>query len=185
MNEEVRKKISTYRRSLEDTKVSTAVYSFLFVVAFIIYGILGAYPLSKVLVRKYNTIKDLRELNGKLDEKNNYLLRMQTQLLSANPYLQGLEKIITPKPAIQNYMVQLVEAAAKSGFKQRSMIIQSMQNGQAALRVSFQGSPEQLGKLIDSIEKMERLSTVDALNYMVREDTANVEISVRIYYLNI
>lgn len=183
MNEAIRNKISSYRREVEDQRVNSSIYSLILVVTVLVYGFFGIIPLYRVLVHKYSTYRELTALNKKLMDKKESIDAVKAKLAEAAFYIEELDKVVSPDTAIEDYMVALVNNAATTGFKQRSLVLQGEADSEINLRVNFQGSETQLTALIESLENMQRLTIIDSFNYSQREDTANVELALHVFYL--
>ncbi len=183
MNENVRNKINRYRRELQDEKVNTTLYSFVFILTIVGFGLFGIIPVYRVAVEKYNTLKELNELNKNLAAKRDGINELSIKLNDAKYHISELKKVVTPTPEIENYMISLVGVASKNGFKQKSLAIQGKKDSVVSLSVSLQGPVTQMHSFLGDVENLSRLSVVKGFNYSNRENSANLNMSIDVFYL--
>ena len=183
MNERFSRQVNTYRRSLEDKKIYTTLYAVLLVFALVVYGLLGIVPLVQVTRRKLTTLADLKTLNRNLEMKRDSLSDVKDKIDLARAYIYGLDEAVPVQPTVETYMVGLVGSAATTGFKQRSLYVQTFDDESLELSATFQGSALQLASMLQALEAAERLTVLERFNYTLREETANLDMVLKIYYL--
>lgn len=184
MNDRLKKQLYTYKRSLEDKKVYTSLYVLLLFITIFVYGMFGLFSLYKVTREKINTINNLKNLNSRLSYKVDDMLAMRDTLQQVRYYTQNLERAITTSAKLEDYIVSLSNAAGGAGFSQKNLYKQAAKGGEIDLLVRFQGSSNQLLPLIKAVENLHRLTKITGINYNIREDTAMVELRLKIYYLD-
>lgn len=183
MNDRLKKQLYTYKRRLEDKKIYTGVYTIILFLSIIIYGLFGLLPFYKVTREKMQTINNLKDLNSKLSLKVDDMIAMRDTLEKVKFYTQNLEGAITTSPKLEDYLVDLVTAAGGKGFSQKSFYKQGQKDGVTNLAVRFQGSSGQLLPFIKSVENIHRLTKITGINYNIREDIADVQLKLQIFYL--
>jgi Tfp pilus assembly protein PilO len=183
MNEQLRKQMSTYRRTLENRKIQSLIYSSLLLITIIVFDFAGVYSLYRISMQKYQTLTKLRKLVADLNQKSENTHLLKQKLDESKFYLDELEKAIPKTQRVEDYTAELVKVAASKGFKHRKMNIQHIEKEFVLLRAYFQGPSSQVGPLISAIESMERLASVQSFRYNVSGETAEMSMYIKIYYL--
>ncbi len=183
MNEQLRKQLNTYRRSLENKRMQVSIYSVLLIIILLGYGLAGTYLLYKVTRKRIQTISEISRLVTDLHIKKYDMEEMKQKLSRSKSYIEKVNTAIPKEVMMEDFMVDLVNVAARNGFKQNRMNRRSAEGNRLELNVTFQGSDAQVHSLIDSIESLDRLTAVENLNLRTIEETATVSLVLSIYYL--
>jgi len=183
MNEQMRKQLSTYKRNLENKRIQGLIFSFLLVFTIIVFDLIGVYSLVKVTGRRLQTLSDLNELNADLETKSKNIDTLKAKLNESKFYLSMLEVAVPKERKIENYMMDLVGAAAGNGIKQKKMQTKHLEDEYVELRASFQGPPFQIYPFIQSIEAIDRLSVVKEFTYSLEGATAHIQVTLKAFYL--
>jgi hypothetical protein len=183
MNEQLTKQLSTYKRTLENRKVQSTIYTILILVTIFLFDLYGIYTLIKVTKNRHTTLQKLDKLNNDLEYKRDRTDILKKKLEESQLYLDMLENVVPKKPLVENYMVDLVGIAAKHGFKQERLQKRRTVDNYVEVRVFLKGQRDQFVPFIQSLEKTDRLSVINRLYYSLEEETVNVELAIKIYYL--
>ncbi len=183
MNEKVTNQLNAYKRTLENKKLQSSIYSILLVTTMLFFDVFGLRSMLKITKRRYDTLQSLNQLVTDLEFKKDNIDMLKQKLDASQYYLNMLEETVPVSPTEEKYMVGLVQTAAKHGYKQNKLIIKENKNNFVELRGTFQGSPDQMEPFIESIENQDRLSVIQTFHYSIVEKTVNLEVVIRIYYL--
>lgn len=183
MNEQLTKQLGDYRRSLEDKKIQSTIYTFFILITIFFFDAYGVYSLLKITKNKHETLQKLEKLNTDLVYKKDQIDMLKDKLEESQFYLDMLEKVVPKEPLVEDYMVDLVGTAAKHGYKQEKLQRRNVKDNYLELRVFLKGQEDQFVPLMESLEKRDRLAVIDRAYYDVIEDTVNLELVVHIYYL--
>ena len=183
MNEKVTKHLGAYKRSVENKKFQSSAYSILLVFTILVFDIFGLQSMVDITVRRFDALKNLNQLVEDLSYKKDSTDLLKQKLKDSQYYLNILEEVVPLEPKVENYMVSLVQVAAKHGYKQSKLVKRDSRDDYVELRASFQGSPNQMGPFIRSLEAQDRLSVIKSFYYSIVENTVNLEVTVRIFYL--
>jgi len=183
MNEQMRKQLNTYKRNLENKRMQSIIFSFILVFIILTFDLIGIYSLVKITRRRLLTLSELNELNIKLETKSKNMDTLSAKLNESKFYLNMLEVAVPKDKKTEKYMIDLVDAAAGNGLKQKRMQTQNIDDEYIDLRANFQGPPFQIYPFIKSIEAIERLSVVRKFTFNLEGDTAHIQVSIRAFYL--
>ncbi len=183
MNEQMRKQLNTYRRNLENKRIQSIIFSFLLVFTILVFDLIGVYSLVNITRRRLLTLSELNELNESLEAKSKNIDTLKVKLNESRYYLNMLEVAVPKERKVEDYMVGLVNAAARNGLKQKRMQNLHTEDEYVDLRATFQGPPFQIHPFISSIEDIHRLSVVRKFTYSLEGDTAHMQIFLRAFYL--
>jgi len=183
MNEQMRKQLNTYRRNLENKRIQGYIYSSILVFTIIVFDFVGIHSLIKITRRRMRTYSELSKLTTNLEIKSRNIDFLKTKLNESRFYLNMLNVAVPKEKKVEMYMVDLVNAAARNGLKQNRMQRRTTTDEYVELRATFQGPIFQVHPFIESIESIDRLSVIHKFSYILDDETAHVEASIRIYYL--
>jgi len=184
MNEKINKQLNAYKRSLENKKIQSNAYSFLLVFTILFFDLFALQSMVDITVRRFDIHESLNNLVDDLVYKNDSTELLKQKLSDSQHYLAMLENAVPTDQRAEDYMVDLVQTAAKHGYKQDRLSRRDGIDNYAQLRASFQGSPDQMEPFIRSAEAQDRLSVINSINYSVVENTVNLELGIRIFYLD-
>ena len=179
----MRVQLSTYRRSLENKKVQNLIYSFALLYIILVLDVLGIYSLVRVTNRRLETYRNLSELNGDLKAKSGTIGQLKVKLDESKYYLSRLDVLVPKERMTEDYMIDMVDAAARNGLKQKGIKVTKTLDEYVEFRAIFQGPVFQIYPFIRSIESIDRLSSIREFDYSLDGETANLWASIRIYYL--
>jgi len=184
MNEKVTKQLGVYKRSLQNRKFQSNAYSILLVFTILFFDIFGLQSMIDITVRRFSTLKELNQLVVDLSYKEDSTSLLKRKLEDSQFYLSRLEEVVPLEANVEKYMVNLVQVAAKHGYRQNKLVKRDTKDNYVEMRASFQGSPNQMEPFIRSIEAQDRLLVIKSFYYSVVEDTVNLEVVIRIFYLD-
>lgn len=176
------KQINEYKRELENRKLRAKLFGMIIFIVITFYGILGCGPFVNVLQRKAQTIKELENLNSQLERKKGILQNLELDLPSYQESLSQLEVAVPQDTDLEEYLVILVNTAASSGYTHKAFIVTKVGEGEAVINVKLEGTKFFLYSLLAAIEDLDRLSEIQSVSYSFSEDTASVNLVIRIFY---
>lgn len=184
MNQQLTKQLNTYKRTLEDRKLQSSIHTILIIITILFFDAFGIYSMVKITKRRHATVQDLQKLNESLVYKKDQTELLKKKLKDSQVYLDMLEAAVPTNPQIEDYMVKLVQIAAKYGYKQDELVRRKMEDSYVKVRASFEGQREQMPNFIEAVESLDRLSTIEDMHYVIIEDTVKLELVVNIYFMD-
>lgn len=183
MNKKLRVQLNTYKRSLENRRVQSLIYSFFLVFILIVFDIIGLYSLYKITSRKLATYVDITKLNVDLNIKRIDSESLNSRLEESKLYLSRLDVAIPKEHQTEAFAVEIVEAAAKSGLKHRKFHRLTNTDEYVDVRITLQGPSSQIYPFIREVESMDRLTVVKSFDYVLDVDTAYLQVVIRVFYI--
>lgn len=184
MNQQLKKQLNAYKRTLEDRKLQSSIYTALIILTVLFFDAFGIYSMVKITKRRYQTTQQLQKLNDSLTYKKDQIDLLKKKLKDSQVYLDMLEKAVPTTPLVEDYMVSLVRTGAKYGYKQDELIRRRMEDNYVKLRASFEGQKTQMPNFVKAVESLDRLAVIEDLHYTIVEDTVKLELVIDIYFMN-
>ncbi|OGC45909.1 hypothetical protein A2V49_02550 [candidate division WWE3 bacterium RBG_19FT_COMBO_34_6] len=182
MNDEVAKKLNIYKRRLEEEKILISVYTIIFIFTVVIYGFFGIPSFFKAIKSKVESVDQLGALVNLLSQKKEKLIFLEGEIIKVNPHLEKMYSVITDSPKIEEYLLSSVEAASKSGFKQKKLDVESVADDSITILSAYEGNLNQLTELIKNIESINRLTKIEEFDFSYREGVTTVKMRMIIYF---
>ena len=183
MNEQLKKQLNTYKRSLENKRMQVSIHTLLLVVIVVFYGFVGTYLLIKVTRERLTAMSDLTRLVVDLTIKKGNIEEMKQKLAKTEFYIERVNLAVPKETMLEDFMIDLVNVASRNGFKQKRLYRRSFDENTLELNVTLQGANAQVPSLIEAIESMDRLVTIERFSLRTIEETATVSLVLSIYYL--
>lgn len=174
--------ISEYKRTLENRRLRLRLYTFLLFITFIFYGYFGLYRYYETLQQKKETIQTLEEMYSSALVKKGILTNFAYDINESEYAINSLKDSIPDVVNVEEFLVEVVRAAAKAGYRQRTFYVNARSDNSAVINISLQGVPSLLDSLLVELENMKRLNEVDSLTVSYKEGTAAVNLRLIIYY---
>jgi len=184
MNENVKKQLSSYKRSIENKQFQSSAYTIILIFTIIVFDIFGLQSLVDITVRRFDTLENMNKLIKDLEFKRDNTELLKQKLNDSKYYLNMLEESVPKERKVEKYMVSLVQVAAKHGYKQDKLVIRETRENYVEVRASFKGSTAQLEPFISAIEDQVRLLLVQSIHYSIVENTVDLQVVLRIFYLS-
>jgi len=171
-------------RRLRDAGFLLKVYSIWGILAFVVFGLMGIYPQTKVLRESINTYKEMAKINESLISKID-LINQEALKIEGNK--DGVEKLNKALPAdyeVQNYIVDLSFSVARTGYNLEGFTAEKStevdEGVKASATLNGKGS---VGELIKSIESLDRAAQVNGFTLEEQKDERNIECFLNLYIL--
>ncbi|HLD51561.1 hypothetical protein A3K34_04215 [candidate division WWE3 bacterium RIFOXYC1_FULL_40_10] len=185
MTYEPNAQIAEFKRTLQLTRVKTSIHSTLALAGFLIFIVYGAYPLIKVISEKQKLITQTQEISIQL-EKNLIELKKTSNIINnSEEFFKPFDNLMPSSPQLESYLHEIFIATSRSGFYIKNISageVVSERPGEVPILLQLNGIGE-LNVLVENIENLKRISTVNKLT--AREDygKTDVNLEVSIYFV--
>lgn len=153
-------------------------------IAVIFFGYFGIRPLSKVLVNKNNTVKEMIEINKNLESNIALLNEEGAKIESTGNNLNYLYTFMPVRPNIQDYLVEMLPEISKAGFTVKKYVPSfSSVEGEYPITVLFEGTGD-ITMLIEKIESLKRITRVESFKVLKNDNSDSIQVNANliIYY---
>jgi hypothetical protein len=181
--EQLEKQINTYKRMTDTESFQNYTYTIIIFFTLIAYILFGILPLTRTLLAKADTVKELETLNSKLYQKKEALSQLELDILESEKYLSSLVKAVERDTYVERFMVSYIDTISRSGFKQTSMNVNPGKENNVEIRSRVQGAASQFVPLIKGIEQMQRLVVIKGFSFNIKEADASANLNMEIFYL--
>jgi len=185
MTYEPNAQIAEFKRTLQLTRVKTSIHSTLALAGFLIFIVYGAYPLIKVISEKQKLIILALFYSIQL-EKNLIELKKTSNIINnSEEFFKPFDNLMPSSPQLESYLHEIFIATSRSGFYIKNISageVVSERPGEVPILLQLNGIGE-LNVLVENIENLKRISTVNKLT--AREDygKTDVNLEVSIYFV--
>lgn len=179
------KSVTNLNRSLGNSSFLLKVLTIWAVCTLLIVGFLGIYPQVKVLRKSAKTYKEMKEINQKLKNKIEDINKEYEKVEKNEKGIQFLDAYLPDDYGLQNYIVDLSLAAAKSGYLLTGLTVQGDSDLSADIlaEATFEGDGN-FGDLVKTVESLERISQVNELSFSnTSDEKKKVVLVINIYVL--
>ena len=157
--------------------------------AIIIVGFFGIRPLWSNISQKRATLKEMKEINKRLESNFLTLDKIGEDLLIAGGNLAYLYEYMPEEPSVHNYLVEFVNATSAVGYNlTRYSPFVSTSETEELGRVDITAKLKGMGDLVDlakNIEDLKRVTRIKEIKYneLKTSKDMQVEVKVEIYFI--
>ncbi len=177
---------NTYRTNVElYPKRQISMYLSFVVVTVILFGGFGIrINLKQISIAKEEKMR-LESINQSVLAKLEAYRIIEKDLEQIRIYIPALNEAMPLEPKPEVYLDEFVRSVGRQGYIVSSLRIEgvSYENGQVPIGVAIEGSPNNVGKLITTIESLKRLTTVQSLKLSLDEGDAAIKAVLIIHYI--
>ncbi len=173
-------------RMIADPSFAFRVYGIWAFMVVVFFGVLGVYPLYKVVIQKYQTMTDMKNVNLSLEKKINFLTTEQAAAEKYKSKIELLDNYLPDEINAQDYLVDLSLITSKAGFGLVGLnpAIGDQPSREHALLATLKGSGYiGLIDLVNNIESMGRTTQIDKLTYVFDRSIGKIDLDLTIYTL--
>ena len=185
MTYEPNAQIAEFKRTLQLTRVKTSIHSTLALAGFLIFIVYGAYPLIKVISEKQKLITQTQEISIQL-EKNLIELKKTSNIINnSEEFFKPFDNLMPSSPQLESYLHEIFIATSRSGFYIKNISageVVSERPGEVPILLQLNGIGE-LNVLVENIENLKRISTVNKLTSREDYGKTDVNLEVSIYFV--
>jgi Tfp pilus assembly protein PilO len=170
---------------LDEPKKALKFWMFLAFFDFVVFGFLGLQLSLSTYSEKKVQLKEIKDNIELLQNKKFVLVDTEANLNSVAAALPGLFLAIPDSPDFQNYLLQLITVAANNGFvisEFNSTI--SSDNTEGTLKLEISGNRDNISNIISEIEKFPRITSINSLDLDLKEPSAKMYITMKVYFSN-
>lgn len=183
MNKQLKNQLNTYKRTLENKRAQSFIYSFLLVFILVVLDIAGIYSLVRLTRRKLKTFSELSKITVDMEIKVKKFNELEEKLRDSKLYISELNKAIPKERQVDSFAVKEVELSARNGMKHKRLRRLNEEENYVDVRLTLQGASAQIHPFISDLESLDRLVVVKSFDYKQEEQTAYLEVEARLFYL--
>lgn len=163
MKEKINLVVNNIRRLLSNEEFSYRVYLILVVGTFIVVGLLGIIPSTKILISNITLASDINKNNKDLSSKLVSLKKIEGDLNIVGQNAYFLESYLPETFNIQNYLVDFVFASGEANLVVERVTPVKEDNGVVDLAVIMVGNGDVV-KLVNVLESLNRVTEVQSVS---------------------
>lgn len=153
------------KRNLKNSEFAARLFGLTALITVVVYGFFGIRPLWKVIVQKQKLLEQIRDVTIDLDRNVLHLKSVQNDLYTYSDSLVYLEKYMPKQFNVQNYMLDFVDTASKSGFIVKSFRPEIQEDSaEINLNIALTGDGD-MKDFVYKIEEMKRTSQIKSIKY--------------------
>jgi len=171
-------------RRLRDASFLLRIYSFWAVFAFIVFGLIGIYPQIKVLRDSIRTYNEMKEINKSLFSKINLINQEALKIENSKDGVEKLNKALPADYEVQNYIVDLSFAVAKTGYGLEGFTAGTPTEADKGVLASAELKGKgKVGELIKAIESLDRAAQVNGFKLSEQDNERSIDCFLNLYIL--
>ena len=181
MSAEFGKTSGNIKRKVEELSNSSIFYGIWAMVVMVAFLFFGIRPLQAAIREKFKLLGEMRDVNTALSTKVYNLEKVREDLDYSRSFISYFDASMPGSAELQNYMLDFVNAASRSGYILKS--IYPMVGG-FGLSLSIESTLEGNGnpyELVKNLESLKRITKVERLSIERTETGDKVSLSVVIY----
>lgn len=156
-------------------------YLGLLTLAIILFGFFGIVPLVSVTFQKAVLLRDMREVNLKLAEKNEKLTSLYDSMSTDYFIISNFNKIISAEFNSHKYLVDFFASAGASGFDVLSFKKEDNEDkGETKITAEVKGEGD-ISDFIDRIENLKKTTEVENISYSIGSDSPRITLELKVY----
>ena len=165
-------------------------YSFNFflltaLLVFLVFGLFGIRFSYVEIFRKNQEVRAAKQEIVLLEAKEAGLSKLHEEILTLAPYRNALDTLIPVTSDYQNYLSEIVMLSSSAGYSVSSFRpVNSGDGNTFTVNISFSGNPYKVSRLIDAIQKTQRISNVQKVGFSADITDSNISIDVNSYFMN-
>lgn len=157
-------------------------FTFLTVIALVVFGIFGLRPTIVSLTQKNKYKTDLIRVKNELKSKINWLDKEGKSYESVKPYLQNIQTAVPDKPDLQNYLSEFVKVSSENGFIVNNFAQNQKLEGEILLNIDLTGTESGFYDLIKSIQSLNRITYIQNAE-LYNDGESSVKLLLKIFTL--
>lgn len=177
---------NSYRTAVElYPKRQISMYISFVIVTLILFGGFGIrINLEQISAAKEERLR-LESINQSVLAKLEAFKVIEKDLDQIRIYIPALNEAMPLEPKTEVYLDEFVREVGRQGYIVSSLRVEgvSYENGQVPVGIAIKGNPNDVGKLVTTIESLKRLTTVQSLKLSLDEDEADIRAVLVIYYI--
>jgi Tfp pilus assembly protein PilO len=178
----IRKLLSKINRSLNNPAFLLKVLSRWAFLSLIVFGFFGIYPQVKILFNGISTFSEMKKINVLLKEKITAVRVESVKVEENQAGITALNSFLPDDYGVQNYVVDLSFATAKTGFVLTGLRVEwptSYSSGvKAGADLKGTGS---FKNLVSTVESLKRISQVNELKFTNQNEEKNTSLLIDIF----
>jgi len=162
---------SDISRRLKDTAFALRIYSIWAMSIFLVFGLFGIYPQTKMLIESVRTHREMQSINKVLADKINFVNQEALSITQNTSGIAALDKALPKDYEVQNYVVDFSFAVSRTGYGLTGMNVGEPSDGgrSIAVNATLEGNGS-LGGLVKSIESLSRAAQVNGISFSQRNE---------------
>jgi len=171
-------------RLLSNPSILLKVLAVWATVVLVVVGVFGIIPQIRLLLSNIQTYPKMIKINGALTEKINVIDEEYKKIEQNKNGVELLDTLLPDGYGIQNYIVDLSFATAKSGFQLSDLLVQGNVGFTSGVitTAAFEGDGS-LGDLVATVESLKRVSQVSKLRFTSSSGEQKASLEINIYSL--
>lgn len=180
MKEKIHKISSSINRLLSNDFLALRFYQYWALGTFVLFGVLGIYPVSKVIFQKVPIVSQMRSLNKDLTEKADRLAELEEIIADVKTDAVYLQNYLPDTFDLQNYMVDFVITTAQAGFLIDRFTPETEKDNTTDIAVYLSGEGD-LVELVSQLESLDRITEIIDMNYTQDSSGNRLRLLVKVY----
>jgi len=149
------------------------------------FGIVGIKTGKDKLTIKKETYSQMETIQKDLQKKRNDLATIENNINQTTAQIQKLHKAIPSEEDLDEYLVELMQGAAKQGFVVDMVRVTDKDEQSKRLSVKLMGTEvEKIPDLVETIESLARLTTVESINTSLKDYKVDVQAVLYVFEYN-
>jgi hypothetical protein len=182
MKEKINLIINNINRLLSNDEVSYRLYMILVVGTFVVIGLFGVIPSTRILFSNISLASDLNKNNSALSSKLGEIKKVEADLNSVGTNAFFLENYLPTNFNIQTYIVDFVFASGESDLVVERVTPINEEKGIVNLSVTMIGNGSAL-KLINVLESLNRVSEIQSLSVTKGKEYDTISMLIKTFIM--
>jgi len=152
--------LNSLRRILSNESISARIYIIWGISVLIIFGFLGLYPVTKILISNLTLIDDLYTSNISMEENVEKLKKLKEKVDFVKDDIYLLDSFVPTEFRAQDYLVDISVISSKNGYFMDKVSFGENKEFSVVLNISLigNGSPTDMIQGLESSAKLKRWS---------------------------
>ena len=164
-------------KSFSNETTASKIYLVWGIFVLVVFGFLGIYPVTKILVSNFSLVDSLYKSNLSMEENLTKLKEIKEKIDYIEEDLYLLDKFVPTEFRAQNYLVDMSDISGDSGYYMDKLTFGENKDSSVVLKLSLIGKGDPV-TVVSRLESSAKLNEVERVRYSVGEvnDVLNIQI---------
>jgi hypothetical protein len=175
--------LNSLKRIFSNEVTAAKIYVVWGILVLVIFGFLGLYPVTKILVSNFSLVDNLYKSNLSMEENLKKLKEVKEKLDYIEEDIYLLESFVPTDFRSQNYLVEMSDISGESGYFMDKINFSENKDSSVVLSLNLVGKGDPIN-MISRLESSAKLNEIELIRYSVGEVTDMLNIQIRSFIMD-
>ncbi len=175
--------LNSLKRIFSNEVTAAKIYVVWGVLVLVVFGFLGLYPVTKILISNFSLVDSLYKSNISMEENLKKLKEIKEKVDYVEEDIYLLENFVPTEFRSQNYLVEMSAISGESGYFMDKLNFGENKDSSVVLSLNLVGKGDPIN-MISRLESSAKLNEIELIRYSVGEVTDMLNIQIRSFIMD-